>query len=104
MICQEQAARNYCKNLKKLKYDELILNGNMLNFRELKEKCLENLPRHPQFKTLIPHIENCEDIEELRKMALSWCWSVYHQEDSRQEMYRTIKYHETGIYGECEFE
>ena len=87
------------QEFKKLEYDELILNGNMLNFEELKEKCLENPPRHPQFKLLIPHIENCGDIEELRKMALSWCWSVYHQEDSRYEMSKYIKSHETGIYG-----
>ena len=83
-------------------YDELILNGNMLNFDELKEKCLENPPRHPQFRLLIPEIEKCNDIEELRKMALSWCWSVYHQEDSRSEMHRIIKYQETGIYGDCD--
>ncbi len=83
-------------------YDELILNGNMLNFEELREKCLENPPRHPQFKNLIPYIEKCNDIEELRKMALSWCWSVYHQEDSRIEMYRIIESYETGIHGDCD--
>ena len=79
-----------------MEYDELILNGNMLNFEQLKEKCLENPPRHPQFKNLIPYIEECDDIEEMRKMALSWCWSVYHQEDAKREMYSTIKYIETG--------
>ena len=87
-----------------MEYDELILTGNMLNFEQLKQKCLENPPRHPQFKNLIPHIEDCDDIEEMRKMALSWCWSVYHQEDARREMYSTIKYMETGICdGDGEF-
>tara|TARA_B100001769_G_C21866219_1_gene468911 strand:- start:167 stop:427 length:261 start_codon:yes stop_codon:yes gene_type:complete len=83
-------------------YDELILNGNMLNFEQLKEECFKNPPRHPQFKHMIPMIEECDDIEELRKMALSWCWSVFHQEDSRREMYEELKYQETGIWGDCD--
>ena len=43
-------------------YDELILNGNMLNFEQLKEECFKNPPRHPQFKHMIPMIEECDDI------------------------------------------
>ena len=81
-----------------MNYDELILTGNMVNFNQLKEKCLENPLRHPQFKSLVPYIENCDDIEELKKMALSWCWSTYHQEDSRYEMSKYIKSYNTGIY------
>ena len=37
-------------------------------------------------------------------MALSWCWSVYHQEDAKRDMYNTIRYMETGTCdGDKEF-
>ena len=68
----------------------------MLNFEQLKQKCFENPPRHPVYKDRVPYIEKCNDIEELRKMALSWCWSVYHQEDMKYEMYQQLR--DSGIW------
>ena len=41
----------------------------MLNFEQLKEDVL-NPPRHPQFKHMIPMIEECDDISTKNGIVL----------------------------------